>query len=41
MSVYKWGWPVWPFTKLTEAEMAMLLKAMEAKKIEATEDALV
>jgi hypothetical protein len=41
MTPYDLGWPSWPFTRLTQQEMAQLLKEMERKRLEQAEEALV
>lgn len=34
-------WPTWPFTRLSEKEMADLLKRRQAEKFAKVEDALM
>ena len=39
-TIYELGWPVDPFKKLTQDEMAKLLKEIEQKKVDEVGEAL-
>jgi hypothetical protein len=38
---YSHGWPLWPFTRLSPKAMAKLLKTIEGKRLDETEEALL
>jgi hypothetical protein len=38
---YSGGWPIWPFTKLSEHDMAQLLRKLEQQRWDEIEEALL
>lgn len=38
---YNSGWPMWPFTRLSQKEMAKLLKKIEDQRMDDYEEALL